>query len=101
MKAAPIFREKRIVVNRRSGEVAIVEIKVWEIPKSKDYPEGRKFSLFLTSGGRVIVGIDNHKPKGPHLHIGGSELPYRYTDEWTLLKDFWGFVRKAGFEPCG
>lgn len=99
MRAAPVFREKRIVVNKNSEDVAIVEIKVWEIQKSKDYPEGRKFSLFLTSGGKIIVGMDNHKPKGPHLHIGVSELSYRYFDDETLLSDFWDFVRKAGFEP--
>lgn len=54
---------------------AVVEIKIWDVPKSKDYPSGRKFSLFLVAEGEVVVGFDNHKPKGPHLHLGNRELP--------------------------
>jgi hypothetical protein len=49
--------------------------------------------------GEVVIGIDNHKPKGPHLHLGNKELPYTYQDEEILLIDFWDLVRKAGFEP--
>jgi hypothetical protein len=47
MKAQPFLREKRILVNQNSGELAIAELKIWKIPKSKDYPRGIKFSLFL------------------------------------------------------
>lgn len=99
MKAEPIFKEKRLLLNRVNGDAAIAELKIWNVPKSKDYPEGRKFSLFLVSAGAVVVGIDNHKPKGPHLHLGSRELPYLYRDEQLLVADFWDFARKAGFEP--
>ena len=47
----------------------------------------------------MLVGVDNHKPKGPHLHLGKEERPFPYTDDDQLLKDFWELVRKAGFEP--
>lgn len=99
MKAAILFREKRIVINRITGDAAFVEIKVWNVPKSAHYPTGRKFSLFLVSGGKVLVGIDNHKPKGPHLHLGDQEVPFEYISDEKLLADFWVFVRKAGYEP--
>ena len=68
-------------------------------PRSEQYPVGRKFSLFLVAQGEVLVGIDNHKPKGPHVHLGNEERPFPYTDDDHLLKDFWELVRKAGFEP--
>jgi hypothetical protein len=99
VKAEPVFKEKRMLSNQITGAAAVAELKIWNVPKSKDYPEGRKFSLFLVSGGEVVVGIDNHKPKGPHLHLGNRELAYLYRDEKSLLEDFWDFARKAGFEP--
>lgn len=98
MKAKLVFQEKRFVHHTASGAAGIVEIRVLEVPKSKDYPHGRKFSLFLTVNGEIIVGIDNHKPKGPHLHLGDQELPYLYRTNSKLIADFWDFVRKAGFE---
>ena len=99
MKAEPFLREKRILVHRSSGELAIAELKIWRVPKSKEYPRGVKFSLFLVSNGQVLVGIDNHRPKGPHLHLGGQELPYLFQNEQDLVSDFWDLARKAGFEP--
>ncbi len=72
---------------------------MWDIPTSDTYPEGRKFSLFLIAQGEVLVGIDNHKPKGPHVHRGDEERPFHYTNDEQLLQEFWKLVRKAGFEP--
>lgn len=97
MKATLLFHEKRILENGISGDLAIAELKVWQIPKSKDYPAGRKFSLFLVASGKVLIGIDNHKPKGPHLHLGAEEVPYGYSTDDQLISDFWDMVRKAGF----
>lgn len=99
MKAEPFLREKRILTHRGTGELAIAELKIWKIPRSKDYPGGVKFSLFLVCNGAVLVGIDNHKPKGPHLHMSGQELPYLFQTEVELIEDFWDLARKAGFEP--
>lgn len=99
MKAATIFREKRIVVNIKTGKQAIAELKIWRIPKSLHYPSGVKFSLYLVHEGQVIIGIDNHKPKGPHLHLGKLEISFQFKDEDSLIEDFWDLVRKAGFEP--
>jgi len=97
MKATLLFHEKRILQNETTGELAIAELKVWRIPKSEHYPAGRKFSLFLVAGGKVLVGMDNHKPKGPHLHLGSEEVPYSYSTDDQLLVDFWDLARKAGF----
>lgn len=99
MKAAPILREKHFLLNKDTGVVAVAELKVWSVPVSKDYPQGRKFSLFLVVDGAIVVGMDNHKPKGPHLHLGERELKYLYRGEAKLIEDFWDMSRKAGFEP--
>lgn len=98
MKAESVFREKRLLLNEVTGGVAVAELKLWTVPKSRYYPTGRKFSLFLVFDGKVLIGFDNHKPKGPHLHMGDRELPYLYRDDLSLISDFWDFVRKAGFK---
>jgi hypothetical protein len=98
MKARLVFHEKRLVWSSKLNSAGILELKVWDVPKSEEYPAGRKFSLFLVAHGEVIVGVDNHKPKGPHLHLGEEERPFHYVDEDQLLKDFWELVRKAAFE---
>lgn len=54
--------------------------------------------LFTIDGG-VCVGIDNHKPKGPHLHHRADERQPRALDEDELLATFWKLVRQEGFEP--
>lgn len=83
MKAILLFHEKRVLQNQ-AGDLAIAELKVWRIPKSQYYPAGRKFSLFLVAGGKILIGLDNHTPKGPHLHLGTEEVPYHYSTDENL-----------------
>jgi hypothetical protein len=99
MKAELLFHEKRILHNKATDQLAVAELRIWKIPKSKAYPKGIKYALFLVESGKVLVGMDNHKPKGPHLHLGSREVPYDYVDEKRLLEDFWDLARKAGFKP--
>jgi hypothetical protein len=63
MRAVAVFHEKRLLLNRATNTAAIAELKIWSVPSSKDYPHGIKFSLFLVSGGAVIVGIDITNPR--------------------------------------
>jgi hypothetical protein len=98
MRAELVFHEKRILLNKATDQLAVAELRIWKIPKSKSYPQGCKYSLFLIVAGEVLVGMDNHKPKGPHLHLGNREILYEYVDEKKLLNDFWEIAGKAGFE---
>jgi hypothetical protein len=98
MKAEPLLKEKRLLWNPQSQKFAVAELKIWKISKSKDYPAGIKYSLCVVCDGTVIIGFDNHKPKGPHLHLGENELPYDFRNEIKLMADFWDLARKAGFE---
>ena len=72
----------------RTVDTAIAELKIWNVPKSKDFPSGRKFSLFLVCRGEVIVGMDNHKPKKHHYHINEKEFDYDFEDIDKLFDDF-------------
>lgn len=91
-----MLHEKRLV---EGGSIGVAELKVWEVPRTGEYPAGRKFRLFFVVEGNVVVGLDNHKPKGPHLHLEGQEVPYAFTTIEQLIEDFWDLVRKAGFAP--
>lgn len=100
MSARLLFEEKGSLIHAPSLKEAIVEIKIWEIPVSDCYPEGIKFSLFLVweESGQVILGLDNHAPKGPHMHYRGQELAYDFRETDAMIEEFWELVRMEGFD---
>lgn len=97
--ATLLYHSKIQVIHGNLEEIAIAELKVWKIQKTLHYPEGLKFSLFLVwkESGEVIVGFDNHKPKGPHLHKHNREESYEFKDVDQLIEDFWSLVCMEGF----
>ena len=46
------------------------------------------FVFFAVKDGVVLVGYDNHAPKGPHRHLGGVEEEYRFEGLDELRADF-------------
>jgi hypothetical protein len=70
---------------------------IFKIPCSANYPEGIKYRAWLSEGGETIFGFDNHKPKGPHLHVGTKEIGYVYRGLEELKADVIAMIRKAGF----
>lgn len=80
----------------------IVEMKIWEIPKDERYPQGYKYSVYAVRNGEVLVGYDNHHPKGHHRHIQGKEFLYHFTSLENLKNDFEADLEtqigKASFE---
>jgi hypothetical protein len=67
----------------------MVEISVHQVSKSPKYPDGLKWGLICfdrLSTKRVLM--DNHHPKGPHIHIDDQELAYGFTDLDQLVMDF-------------
>ena len=66
----------------------IVEIKVWQLWDDERYPERYKYSLFAIYDGEVLVGYDNHHPKGHHRHLHGKEESYNFTTLEKLKNDF-------------
>lgn len=94
-----LYHSKIQVIHGIREEVAIAELKVWKIPETLSYPEGIKFSLFLVwkESGKVIIGFDNHQPKGPHMHRRNREKSYEFKDVNQLIEDFWSLIRMEGF----
>ena len=98
-KAVLLYHSKIQVLHRETEDVAIAELKVWRVSVTEHYSEGRKFSMFLVwkESGNLILGFDNHRPKGPHLHKGKDEVPYDYRGDEELINDFWKLVKQEGF----
>jgi len=66
----------------------VEEIKIWQVPKTKDKPYGLKYSFAYISGGERVVGYDNYEGKGDHRHYKGKEYPYRFKSLKELWRDF-------------
>jgi len=48
-----------------------------------------RYSLILIdlrTSSKILM--DNHYPKGPHIHINDLELKYDFVDEEKLVQDF-------------
>jgi hypothetical protein len=62
---------------------------IHEVNDKKNYPHGIKYGLICidTKTNKKVL-LDNHHPKGPHVHIDEIELPYAFIDEETLIEDF-------------
>ncbi len=71
----------------------IVELKVHEVGKSAKNSDGGKYGLIckdLKTGRRVL--LDNHHPKGPHIHLDEEELLYAFKNLEALVDDFQALV---------
>ncbi|MBI5300347.1 MAG: hypothetical protein HY877_08685 [Deltaproteobacteria bacterium] len=88
MKATLVYWHKARLQGRY-----VLEMEIHKVGKSPKYPDGIKYGLVLVdlqNGKRVLM--DNHHPKGPHIHASDQEIPYQYVDEEKLIKDFKNLV---------
>lgn len=84
MKARLLFRHKHVY-----ADGAIVEMKVWSVPKSSKTPEGYKYSLaYIEPKGRRTLGYDNAEGKGHHRHEGKKEKAISFESIKELTKKF-------------
>ena len=84
MKAKLVYWHKA-----RLKERYVLEMQIHKIAVSESYPDGVKYGLILfdpKTGKRVLM--DNHHPKGPHIHVNDREMPYDYLDDDKLISDF-------------
>lgn len=82
-KAVLVLHEKI-----RTADGIIVEFKVWRVNDPVHYPEGFRYSFFAVRDGVVLVGYDNHRPKGHHRHLAGTEEAYEFAGLEQLRADF-------------
>ena len=82
---ANLVRHEKFIVRRRY----IVEISVHQVPRSERYRDGLKWGLICVDQitGRKVL-MDNHHPKGPHVHVDDEELPYDFSGLDQLVSDF-------------
>jgi hypothetical protein len=82
---ATLVRYEKFIVKRRY----IVEITVYEVPRSSKYPDRLKWVLICFDRvTKTKVLLDNHHPKGPHVHIDDQKLPYIFKGLDQLVRDF-------------
>lgn len=63
------FRYKQLL-----EDGAIVEMNIWAVPKSRDAPEGLRYSfVYIDADGCRALGYDNAEGKGHHRHEGKRE----------------------------
>lgn len=83
------------IVHRKTvlGPDEIVEIKAWKVPKSDAFPRGVKFSFAYVrrerGAFRRVLGVDNERGKGPHVHRRGEERPLEMEDWREMLRWFY------------
>lgn len=81
-RAELLIRSKLVLY---SGHVR--EIVIWKVPISKHYPLGLKYRLVLADP--VWKKVDNHAPKGAHIHLNsGHEHDYDFRSVSILIEDF-------------
>ena len=88
MKARVIYHQK----TRFQGRY-LLEMTIHEVGHSTRYPDGVKYGVLLLdmkTGRRVLM--DNHHPKGHHVHLDDIELAYVYRNDENLIEDFKRFV---------
>jgi len=72
-----------------------IELVVWRVPTPvPPTRHGYKYRLVYVVDGKRIVGIDNERGKGDHMHLGDREVPYAFVDVDQLIGDFIREVEK-------
>ena len=84
MKATLLVHEKNIL---QPGHM--VEMIVWKVPTPVPPTEhGFKYRLVYLIDGLRVLGFDNERGKGDHMHIDDREFPYTFVSVDQLIADF-------------
>ena len=73
----------------------VMELKMYEIEDDYKYPHKIKYSLFCKDLmiSRFVL-MDNHYPKGHHIHVDEMQSSYNFISEVQLMADFKNLVAK-------
>jgi len=87
-----VRREK--IIDEQGG---IIELAIWQVPKSADYPEGIRYRCAYVppEERRPSVLYDVHRRKAHHRHFEGTEYPYQFKSVDRLVSDFRADVERA------
>jgi len=88
---AELLMDKKVV----DPDGAITEMVAWKVPTPvPPTTHGFKYRLVYVRNGKRIVGFDNERGKGDHMHLGGLQCPYGFTSVAQLIEDFIAEVEK-------
>lgn len=86
---ATLLQKERI----KLGDNRFVEVVVWQVPKPvPGSAHGFKYRMVLVVNEVSVLRYDNEAGKGDHKHLGGIELPYKFSTLDQLVDDFWNDV---------
>ncbi len=72
-----------------TAEGDIIELVVWRVPQPvPPTTHGFKYRAAYVVDGVRVVGFDNERGNGDHLHQDGREQPYAFTSVEQLIEDF-------------
>jgi len=84
MKAELIYRQRRSL-----QEGGFIEQVIWRVPQPvPPCVHSYKYRLVYILNGMRVVGYDNERGKGDHLHFGGREYAYTFVSAEQLIDDF-------------
>ena len=73
----------------RGGGGEIMELVVWEVPEPIPPCRHRyKYRAAYVVEKQRVIGFDNERGKGDHMHYGARETGYNFTTPEQLQKDF-------------
>ena len=78
------------------GKDKFTELRVYEVPHSKDFQEGLKYSMSYVKKGQCILRYDNERGKGHHMHFMGKESEVSFRAIWELISEFRERVKELG-----
>lgn len=74
----------------------IIEVVIWQVPNAVFGSQHTyKYRLFYSRSGHRIVGFDNKRGKGDHMHLGKREYPYNFTSVEHLVNDFFAEIERS------
>jgi len=91
MKAELLIQKKETDPDGRG----LIEFVVWRVPVPvPPTTHGYKYRLVYIRDGERVVGFDNERGKGDHMHLDGQEIPYAFTTLEQLMDDFIAEVKR-------
>ena len=91
MSAEPVIARLRTIL----ADGQFTEVVVWRLPRPVPPSlHSFKYRLVYIEDGMRVVGFDNERGKGDHMHVGGTETTYTFTGIDALVDDFAAAVER-------
>jgi len=82
---------------RELADGSLIEQVIWQVPTPvPPTTHGFKYRLVYIRNGERVVGFDNERGKGDHMHLDGQEFPYTFIDIDQLRADFTREIKQRG-----